>query len=180
MTFEEAFRIDNTDKLTHGYHEYYQELIGKEPINSVLEIGIFKGNSLKAWQKVWPFASVEGIELDKIPEHIMEKFTVYRHDSTNIHNAKLLNKNYDLIVDDASHHWKNQLDTFNNYYEKANKFYVIEDLLGEYGQNKILEHLPKDVLAKSILRVSKGPTRTFTHSEHIEHETTYRILLIKK
>ena len=180
MTFEEAFRADKTDKLLHGYYEYYEELIGKDPVNSVLEIGILNGSSLKAWQKVWPFATIEGVELDKIPEHISDMFTVYRHDSTNVHNAKLLNKTYDLIVDDAAHHWKNQLATFNNYYEKANKYYVIEDLLGEYGQNKLLEHLPKDVISKSKLYVSKGPTRTFTHSGHTEKDATYRILLIKK
>jgi len=180
INFAEAFKQAGTDKFVHEYHHYYEKVIDKSQVNSLLEIGVAYGHSLRAWRLVWPDALIEGMEVTNISEETKDNFNVYKLSSININEARLINKTYDMIVDDGDHHWQSQLLTFYNFYPKANKYYIIEDMLGEYGQNKLLENLPKEVLAKSYVYDSLGPKRTFVHSKNIEKDASHKILLIVK
>lgn len=180
MTFEEAFKKSGTDKFVHQYYHYYEQIIDKSSVNSVLEVGVAYGTSLNAWRYVWPDALVEGIEITNISEDTKNNYNVHKLNSLNINDMRTIDKTYDMIVDDGDHHWKSQLLTFFNLYSKANKYYIVEDMLGNYGQFKLLEHLPKEVLAKSYIYDGRGPKRTFVHSNNTEKDASHKILLIVK
>lgn len=180
MNFKDAFQQSGADKFVHQYYHYYDQVIDKTQVNSLLEIGVAYGHSLNAWRLVWPEALIEGVEITNISEDTRNNFNVYKLSSININDARLIDKTYDMIVDDGDHHWQSQLLTFYNFYPKANKYYIIEDMLGEYGANKLLENLPKEVLAKSYVYDGRGPKRTFVHSKNVEKDTSHKILLIVK
>lgn len=180
---EKAFETTKTDKRVHQYFLYYDKLFGDEDFKSILEIGVLIGRSLESWQLVWPDAIVEGIDTDLNQAHpsVRESFNLYELSSTdeNFDSSVLSQPSYDLIVDDGHHHWSSQRQTFDNFFHLANKFYVIEDLQGVYGLNKVLEYVRKHTNKKIHVFESKGPKVKFNFSNHKEH-STYKIIIIDK
>jgi hypothetical protein len=181
MDFKSAFKIGNSySKLTAGYDVFYQHVIGDEKIDSVLELGIFEGDSLRGWRALWPTAIIEGGDFDfKFDKSLLQEFDIKQIDSTLKEDADKFGQ-YDIIIDDANHHWKWQTATFYNFYNKAKKFYVLEDVLGEYGMDKLNESLPRDVLDRATIFTSPGPTRNFRHSNHSEPKGRYKIIFFDK
>jgi hypothetical protein len=180
IKFKSAFEAAGTTKKNHGYHDFYAQMLDGVDIGSVLEIGVYLGQSLKAWKMVWPDAVIEGVDYDRrYGEDIAEEFNIYNFDSRVAKYADIyIDRKYDLIIDDGLHHWAAQIETFNSIRRFVNKFYVIEDITGEYSQKKLLENLPKNVLDRSTLFEAYGPTRTFTHGDNVEREAQYRVLFI--
>lgn len=183
MDFEIAFEQTKTKKHFEGYHEYYKNVLGKENISSVLEIGVGTGASLYSWKKIWPNANISGIDIVEPPINVKKDFQIYLHDSTSSNNANLLLNQYDLIVDDGDQNWSSKLRTFLNYYTKANQYYVIENLMGEYSVNKLFSKLPQLHLTTFYIFKSTGTRRTYSFRENenriIEKDTTPFIMFIK-
>jgi len=179
--FEKYFKECGTDKYVHGYHNFYNSILENEIIDSVLEIGLYKGASIRAWKKIWPDAMIEGIDLDRLYDDKLEKeFKIYNIDSQDNEQTKTINNTYDIIIDDAAHHYRYQIETFKNFYDKANKFYVIEDVLGKWGFYNLLEYIPEDIIKRSKLFESTGPTRDFKFSNYVEPNAHFRFLIIDK
>jgi len=180
IKFKTAFEATGTTKKNHGYHDFYAQMLDGVDIGSVLEIGVYLGQSLKSWRMIWPNAVIEAVDYDRrYKEAIAKEFNIYNFDSRNARHADIhIDRRYDLIIDDGLHHWASQIETFNSFRRFVNKFYVIEDITGEYSRKKLFENLPKDVLDRSTLFEAYGPTRTFTHSNHVERDAQYRILFI--
>lgn len=181
LKFQKAFRQFETDKAIHEYDRYYQKIIGNQKMDSILEIGVKYGKSLYAWNDIWPKSEIEGIDINVIDdEELNNKFKIYRMDSTNKNNGQLFTRKYDLIVDDGNHHWLSQYQTFKNFYDKANKFYVIEDIMGQYCVDKLYEKIGPEIISKSHLFPSQGSRATFTFSGNTEKDTCFYILFIPK
>ena len=180
IKFKTAFEVTGTTKKNHGYHDFYAQMLDGVDIDSLLEIGVYLGQSLKAWKMIWPDAVIEAVDYDRrYKEAIAKEFNIYNFDSRNVRYADIhIDRRYDLIIDDGLHHWAAQVKTFNNFKRFVNKFYVIEDITGEYSQKKLFENLPKDVLDRSTLFEAYGPTRTFTHINNVERDAQYRVLFI--
>jgi hypothetical protein len=106
-----------TDKNTiHSYLELYQRLLNdkKDTAKNVLEVGIYRGGSIKLWNDFFTNATVYGIDI--ISEHDLnyddvknqEKIKLYlstnAYDSNFITNT-FLNKNIklDFMLDDGPH-----------------------------------------------------------------------------
>ena len=100
-------------------------------------------------------------------------------DSTNRNNSDLFNRSYDIIVDDGNHHWYSQLQTFRNFYRKASKYYIIEDIMGQYSVDRLYENIPPEIISQSFLlpSVARG---TFTYSKNVEKDASFFILFIPK
>jgi uncharacterized protein YjlB len=176
--FEIAFQKLKCDKHYHRYHECYYEMLGESSVKSLLEIGVAFGASIKAWKMIWPSALIEGIDLHRMYDLTLENdFKIYNFDSIDIDKAKTITKTYDIIVDDGDHNWKTQLLTFNNYHDKANKFYVIEDVKGIRSLEKLKKYLPVDFDKNVTIFTSQGHKRNFTVDEITERDS-YRILFI--
>ena len=183
MNFETAFEQTKTKKYLEGYHNYYSTVIGGENITSVLEIGVKDGASLYSWKKIWPSATIEGIDIVEPTHSVRKNFKVFAQDSTNVNSASLIVNKYDLIVDDGDQNWSCKLRTFLNYYEKANKFYVIENIKGVHSLKKLFAKIPQLYLTEHFIFKSTGPKKTFSFRESgeriIEENSSFYIIFIK-
>lgn len=134
----EIFADFDTDK---GWHHTYEEPYRRElasrryDVKSVLEIGIYKGGSLKAWRAYFPSALIVGMDCDTTTmmygEERIYTFVGNQKSADDLHKAgKFLGVDYDLIVDDGSHRPVDQFQSLKYLWQylKSGGLYVIEDL----------------------------------------------------
>ena len=131
--FADLFRQCGTDKDNpHQYGPVYDLLLpDRTRVHAVLELGVWRGNSLRAWQAAFPGAAVIGI--DNNPDHCptVPGCEVYAADQKDLYTLRdvLGTRRFDLIVDDASHYACHQL--FSLFllwpYLTAGGVYVIEE-----------------------------------------------------
>lgn len=178
--YAHAFRTTGTTKLTQQYQNFYAEMMMGVDVGSVLEIGVYLGQSLKAWRMIWPQALIEGVDLDRrYDPSLEEEFKIYNFDSQVTDKVnKNISRHYDVVIDDGLHNWRSQLMTFDNFQKFTNKYYVIEDICGEYSLEKITRKLPKAVLDRSTTFRALGPTRDFIHDGLLEKRGQYHIMFI--
>lgn len=179
--YQSAFEKYNTDKHHfHQYDEVYNNTIGDEEINSVLEIGVLEGNSLRAWKYIWPNATVEGVDvnIDYI-EKLKNEFIVHCGNSAD-QMPSSINRTYDVIIDDGHHHWNYQYNTLINFYNLAEKFYVIEDVTGNYSVNKLKSVIPYTIWKQGTIFDSKKSCRKFIHTNNVETNTSFKIIVFDK
>jgi len=122
----------------HGYTEIYFDLLKekRDQIEKVMEIGVWKGGSLRMWRDYFPFAEVIG--LDNHSELLFEAdrikcfYAEQNEPETLIEAVKNCGK-FDLIVDDGSHVLVHQLSSFKNLFPfiKEGGMYAIEDVFIE-------------------------------------------------
>jgi hypothetical protein len=118
-----------TDKLSHGYIPHYdrhfsslRDLPGVE----ILEIGIFKGASVRMWKDWFPFASIEAIDIDpSCKQDFGTRVSVFIEDAKMFHPVH----NYDVIIDDGSHTSDDITFCFSALWPwvKPGGWYIIED-----------------------------------------------------
>lgn len=111
--FADIFRENGTDKDNpHQYGPVYDALIpDRGSVRGVLELGIWRGYSLKAWREAFPTATVAGVDVN--PEHCPKVEGCEVHHCDQGDRLGLLRvvrgRQWDLIVDDASHIVADQL-----------------------------------------------------------------------
>jgi hypothetical protein len=127
----------------HGYDTVYRRNLAalcQAPIR-LLEIGVFRGASIKAWLEYFPNATIYGIDTFQRVE--MEKLDIFGHKRVKLlkHNSLDENVNkemkvhwgediaFDVIIDDGLHTPEANLKTLVNTIEflKPNGMYFIED-----------------------------------------------------
>lgn len=126
MTLQQIGLKHKTDKATHHlYCDFYEaELKGKQ-INSILEIGVKDGASLRMWKEFYPHARVVGVDINK-PFHI-EGCEVIQADASKPLALSYTDK-FDLIIDDGSHLTSHQLQSYLFSKHAFNVAYIVEDL----------------------------------------------------
>lgn len=131
----DLFRKHGSDKADHGYATIYEKI--PEP-KRLLEIGVYKGASLRAWCEWWPKADVLGadtFERGKCPTDFspMGRQAVVLADSRTDDFSKYYESDYgpNLIIDDGSHKPRDQAATFRNLWPllAPGGYYFIEDVL---------------------------------------------------
>lgn len=138
---EELFNRYGCDKaVKHNYHTVYEpefDTIRNEAIN-ILEVGVFKGDSVRAWLEFFPNATIYGIDIfTRVkPEDIdvlqHERVKWLKADSTNIAVREQIKKEwprirFDIIIDDGLHTPDANAKTLHNLFplmKKNGKFYV--------------------------------------------------------
>lgn len=126
----QAFDNHNTDKgRDHGYEDMYADLFTTYNVSSILEIGVEYGHSIAAWKELFPNASITGIDIVE-RDLVLPKasFNYIVGDSGDRQVLELVNKRYDIIIDDASNDLFDQALTFKNFKDSFNYCYVIEDI----------------------------------------------------
>jgi cephalosporin hydroxylase len=122
----------NSDKGTiHSYIDYYEELF-KELQNknlSLLEIGIYKGESLRMWSEYFAYANIIGVDIREYLPLSLDRCTIIYGDATKIETFSKID-NLDIIIDDGEHTVEQQLRTFEILFPKLNAggLYIIEDI----------------------------------------------------
>lgn len=127
-TLQELAFMYNTDKASHGYMEFYQKHLPKNP-KKILEIGVHRGASIRMWQKYFPEAEIHGLDLfaEFDPPYDIQGVTWHKGNQCDwILLEKLRNENFDVIIDDGSHNSRDQMITFFGLYH-SNCKYFIED-----------------------------------------------------
>ena len=128
-----------TDKATyHNFTEFYEEYFNhiRDKIESVLEIGIYTGSSLRMWKEYFFNAQIYGIDIDK--NRLFKEDRIETYESSQIDFNRIYDifngKTIDIIIDDGSHIMSHQIKSFfylRNFL-KSGGFYIIEDLHTSY------------------------------------------------
>lgn len=126
----------DTDKLGHGYIPHYAELLPTE-MNNLLEVGCYKGASVRMWKKFYPDAQIHTVDLFGAEENVTEKqmskegIITYKGDQSDINFLYTINQMFETIIDDGSHNSSHQQITFKHLFVnnlRSGGIYVIEDL----------------------------------------------------
>lgn len=133
----EIFNKHNSDKsMKHMYHLVYEQHFDKirhDELN-ILEVGIFKGESIKAWLEYFPNSTIYGVD---IFERVRaENIEVLNHprvkwakcDSTISNVSKWDDVKFDIIIDDGLHTPDANAKTFNSFKHQLRGMYFIEDV----------------------------------------------------
>mgnify|MGYP000032360983 FL=1 len=149
---KELFDWHDCDKSqAHKYYKIYEkyfEEVRDEPIN-LLETGIFRGASTKAWLDYFPNAKIYTIDtFERVPPRkigVLKSSRVrwFKGDSTHAGVGKRLIDNwgmikFDFIIDDGAHWPEAQKNTFKNFFPflKEGGTYFIEDVFPMHIMNK--------------------------------------------
>lgn len=160
MTLNEIFCRHNTDKGT--YHEYgpdYEEFINPKLVTRLLEIGVWTGCSMLAWNEWLPNAEIWGVDIQGQPDIIkpFDRIHFVLGSITNPEVVATLPEQFDIIIDDGSHTAWDIMDAFNLVWPRLadGGWYIVEDLFVNPGLEDIL-------VAKA------NPTEHYFHQHHGE------------
>lgn len=141
--------IEYHNTLSHAYYLHYAKYLHSKrfEVKKVLEIGIFKGHSMLLWNDYFPNAEIYGIDIDlnqtnigKTPKDICkgkDRIKLFEFDCSKKENVdnfiKEVGGDFDLIIDDGSHHPTHQVLALLYYlpYLKDNGLFVMEDIIKE-------------------------------------------------
>lgn len=143
----ELFRIFSADTDVHKWHHYfdiytrYFERYRDRPI-TMLEIGVFRGGSLRMWKKYFhPDSTIVGIDIDKsCLAHEIADQNVFVRIGSQADPAFLAEVNgefgpFDIILDDGSHKTHHQIISFGALFRPALRdggCYMVEDVHTNY------------------------------------------------
>ncbi len=131
--------VHHTDKnqYFHNYLDKYDFVLSKIRNESftMIELGVFKGESMRMWHEYFPSATIVGVDIDKDAkqyENRNENMIVEVMDISKPENLNKLKQSYvpRFILDDASHIWSHQILALSTLYPclPSGGIYIIEDL----------------------------------------------------
>lgn len=165
-----------TDKSSawHNYTEIYAKYFAPlrhQPIK-FLEIGIYKGDSVKLWENYFSTAKLHFIDINpSIIEYTSSRSRYHFVDQSNPSQlkdfAQSIEGNFDIIIDDGGHTTEQQLTSFKALfpYLKSGGMYIIEDLHCSY-------HLPY-AEHNSLDCPEAGYKTTVTFLQRLIHDLNY-------
>ena len=134
----------NTDKLELGYVELYESYFKplREKKLNILEIGVFRGASIKVWSEYFINSTIVGIDINKVDEKVFNtnKKNIEIHQGSQSDKDfldKIISKykKFDIIIDDGSHYPKDVIKSFKILFSSldSNGLYFIEDMQTNYN-----------------------------------------------
>ncbi len=148
----ELFETFAADTNVHKWHHYFDiythhfEPYRSAPIK-MLEIGVFRGGSLRMWKKFFHADSViVGIDIDKnCQQYEIADQQVYVRIGSQADRGFLATVNkefgpFDIILDDGSHKTYHQLTSFTSLFRNALKdggCYMVEDMHTNYWASHV-------------------------------------------
>jgi hypothetical protein len=133
-----------TDKIyLHHYYHYYPKFIEyykNFKDLAMIEIGVFKKESIYLWLEYYPESFIYGFDIN-ISDDGDDKYKIIKCDQSNINDLKNIkneiSKPIFLILDDGSHVPDHQILTFEYLFEilLPGGTYIIEDIETSYWKN---------------------------------------------
>jgi len=161
MNLEELVDNLTTDKnTTHSYLPLYQELLihKKDTAKNVLEIGIFKGGSIKLWSDFFTNANIYGLDMmhinDVSESFIKNKEKIILYTSidaydTDFFSTHFLNKDIkcDFMLDDGPHTLESMKQFIKLYSQimTDDGILIIEDVQAEDWIDILKDEVPEDL-----------------------------------
>lgn len=131
MTLHELGLKYGTDKATfHNFCELYDEhLTPYKNIKKMLEIGIYRGESLLMWKEYFPEALIVGADINRynINEDRIKTICINQENESDLLS---LDNDFDFIIDDGGHTMLQQQLTLKVCVDKLKSggIYILEDL----------------------------------------------------
>lgn len=188
-TLREISEEVESNKLRHEYEHFYDKtfshLRDKKDLK-ILEIGIWRGKSLKMWKEYFPHAQVYGIDINNCKKYEEDRIKTFVCDQNSREELGKVMKEIgqvDIIIDDGSHkmeHMQTSLG-FLFPYVKNNGYYAIEDVHTSYfycnlDKEKLMEMygISKDFTNTTYLMFKNYLTFGKIHSDYMDQgEMTY-------
>ncbi len=134
MLDELAVKYD-TDKgpASHWYTKHYERMFGaiRLDVESVLEVGVGSGASLKMWRDYFPAAMIHGVDMNQQGD-MGARIACYDIEQTDCQRLTdyLQDKHLEIIVEDASHEQEKTFKTLDCLWPmlEPKGWYVIEDM----------------------------------------------------
>ena len=139
----------------HPYTLFYDGLFKNkkdEPLK-IAELGILDGASLLMWKEYFTNANIYGFEYN---DHLINNFKHnFNNDRITLTNIDVTNKHsiikafgevnllYDIIVEDTTHQFEDQIRVIENTYQylKPGGILIIEDIFKSYNENDYIDRL---------------------------------------
>lgn len=135
MSLQTLGQRHGTDKYAHGYLPIYERHIDFE-VRSLLEIGVFSGNSLRMWRDRFPHAQIYGLDIDpSCREQAGERIDITiasQDDRQALRDLIARAHGFDVVIDDGSHVNELMIKSFETLWPATRKMYAIEDLANSY------------------------------------------------
>ena len=145
MTLQALMQKHGSDKAEHGYCEFYERRFApfRESATAVMEIGVYRGASLRAWLEYFPNAHIYGIDDGAWQKKWdlgtgQERATVLLSDQSSRGAlacvTSRLPEQMDLVLDDGGHTmWGQQVSLGTLIHTvKPGGLYVVEDLFSSF------------------------------------------------
>jgi hypothetical protein len=144
--YSAGFGSGGGDKGTaHDYLGTYAKYLSNRTSIDFLEIGVFRGDSIKMWNEYFFDSNILGIDvsLDIVSYPELENVLICDATSETDVNEKLGSRLFDYIVDDGSHVLGDQIVSFDILFNriKSGGTYFIEDILGDANLNQLKNHV---------------------------------------
>ena len=153
----------NTDKATyHDFTDFYALYLeeNRYKVESLLEIGIYNGASLRMWEEYFPNADIYGIDIDKNTLFNTARINTYECSQVDFKKLNILfeEQSLDIIVDDGSHMITHQIKSFKHMIKflKPNGTYILEDLHSSYMRSYIDNEVTTIEFLKNIDKYKYG------------------------
>lgn len=172
----------HTDKcsMIHNYlgkYEFFLRCFRNQPIR-LLELGIFKGTSLRMWQEYFPHAEIFGVDIrEDCFQYEDERIHIIQADLSNVDAViRLKDIRPQIIIDDASHIVSHQLLALFTLFDvlPSGGVYILEDLETSLNPEQFEDEYrdcPLDAyeVCSRIARVAarKVPDDDSIYAEHI-------------
>ena len=172
---------EQTDKseLGHNYcnkYEFFLRKFKECPI-TLVELGVFKGASVRMWRSFFSKAKVIGIDIDeKCKEYGGNGIDIYIKDLSKDDSVNFVRGlQPTIVIDDASHIWSHQLNALFKIYPSLPNggVYIVEDvctsffpLASQYGDTevsayRILEVISRGVVSNSVFDTEAEDVRRY-------------------
>ena len=168
--------VDNsrTDKNTvHSYLDLYHDLLKhkKETALNVLEVGIYKGGSIKLWDDYFTNATVYGLDImneTHVWDYLKNKDTVKLFTSTDAYNHVFVKTNFldknikcDFMLDDGPHTLQSMYSFIKLYSQimTDDGILIVEDVQSWDWIQQLTDNTPahlKEFIKVYDLRPNKG------------------------
>jgi len=146
--------VTNT-RHCHPYTLFYNAFFKKQRFEKlkIAEIGILDGASLLMWREYFSNSQIYGFEYDKdLINNFKNKFDNSNITLSNINvnfesniynNFQNINQQYDIIIDDSTHDFDDQIRVIKNVHSflKPGGVLIIEDIFKKYDENNYIEKL---------------------------------------
>jgi len=167
-TLTEIGKSFNTDKATyHNFTEFYDNYFNNLRNESfkVLEIGIFKGESLKMWKEYFPNSEIYGLDITNLKHLEEDRIFIEQADQTDIHrmNTVFPNTKFDIIIDDGGHSmYQQQLTLISMLHRlKRGGYFIVEDLHTSLKYHSFYNNDPTKRTALDLIENFKNKKEDF-------------------
>lgn len=135
-TLDEYGKINHTDKSSEDHnflmkYEFFVKKWRNRPVK-LLELGIYRGGSLKTWSQYFEQGMIYGVDIDEsCKQYEGKNIKVFIQDLGDEEKIKSLGRiQPDIIIDDASHFWSHQIKALYQLMPElaCGGVYILEDL----------------------------------------------------